>query len=528
MNQQTSDNIKQSLQYALENGGKIGDNIVLNMDSATNDFYTSVDYKNVWSDKEKWNPLADSVYTYIQNAELSGLFPNDYHFDVFKSIKTKLDTDSTHRMDAALWTKADLLLTDGFVHIINDLKFGRIPADSISINKKDSSFNNDFYTNALKKLLEEKQLTTLLSTYEPSQKGYWELKNGIKNFLDSMDRRTYTHLKYPYKKNEKDSLAFIDSLETRLTESKCLTIGDLAPDSTQLKSAIKKYQGLKGIKPDGIISTSLVKLLNTNDIERFKRIAITLDRYKQLPSQMPERYIWVNLPGYYLKVWDNDTVALESKVICGKPLTRSPLLTSSITNMITYPTWTVPNSIIVKQYLPKLKTNPHYLQKIGLNILDKDGNIVDPTKVNWQKYSKGIPYKIMQGSGDDNALGVLKFNFNNKFAVYLHDTNERGLFKRSVRSLSHGCVRVQEWEQLAFYILKYDSTNAKPNEKIAYNTDSLLNILARKEKKTIFIKHRLPLFIRYMGCEGKDGKIIFYDDMYGEDETIRNKYFANK
>ena len=97
---------------------------------------------------------------------------------------------------------------------------------------------------------------------------------------------------------------------------------------------------------------------------------------------------------------------------------------------------------------------------------DKDGETVDPYSVKWSRYSKGIPYKIVQGSGIDNALGIFKFNFNNKYSVYLHDTNERHLFTRTVRALSHGCVRVQEWQQLAFYILRNDSANAKPNEKI--------------------------------------------------------------
>ena len=89
-------------------------------------------------------------------------------------------------------------------------------------------------------------------------------------------------------------------------------------------------------------------------------------------------------------------------------------------------------------------------------MIDK-GDEIDPYTVDWTKYKKGIPYKVVQGSGDENALGILKFNFPNKYAVYLHDTNQRYLFARNIRSLSHGCVRVQEWEKLAYNIVRYDN-----------------------------------------------------------------------
>ena len=243
---------------------------------------------------------------------------------------------------------------------------------------------------------------------------------------------------------------------------------------------------------------------------------------------MPEKYIWVNIPGYYLQVWDNDTLALESKVIVGKPETRTPLLTSKITDMVTFPTWTVPNSIIVKQYLPKLKNNSNYLSRLGLRLVNGKGETISGGSVNWTRYSKGIPYRVMQGSGNDNALGVYKFNFDNPYAVYLHDTNQRYLFKNASRALSHGCVRVQEWEKLAFYINRNDSLNLRQGDTLKYTTDSIKNWIAQKEMKRLVVKQQIPLYIRYFSCEGKGGKINFFDDIYGEDKILREKYFDKK
>jgi murein L,D-transpeptidase YcbB/YkuD len=528
MDQQSRESIQDVLQYALEHGSKIDDSIPLRLPLITNKFYEEKEFKNVWSHEEKWLPLADSLMDFILQSELYGLFPADYHLSYLDSMKNKLETDTLQRKNAVLWAKADILMTDACLKIFKDVKLGRLSADSVLLQKDTGNVILGII-DRFKTLLQQQQFTEAINAAEPNKRGYVNLKMGIKRFLDSMDRRKFTYVKYPFKPNdEQDSLAFIKTLQKRLSESKAMAFKEELPDTTQLALAIKKYQKLKGVKQDGKLSEDLVKLLNTNDVERFKRIAITLDRYKLLPDSMPEKYVWVNLPGYYLELWDTDTLVLTSKIICGKPATSTPLLTSAITNMVTYPTWTVPTSIIAKQYLPKLKADPYYLQKIGLTLLNEKGDIIDPATVNWSKYKKGIPYKVMQGSGDDNALGVLKFNFDNPYAVYLHDTNQRYLFKRAARALSHGCVRVQKWDSLAFYIARNDSINLKPGDVLRYNADSIRNWIAEKKNVRIQVKNRLPLFITYYSCEGKDGKIKFYDDIYGDDKALREKYFSNK
>lgn len=526
MDKVTTDNIKGALVYALKNAGKIDNSIKLKLIKTIDAFYKSKNYEPVWSTKATWEPLADTLFAFIENAELHGLFSKEYHNKNLQSLKKKLDSDSLNRMDAVLWSKADMMLTDGFMYAIYHLKNGRLQADSLFLIK-DSILAESFFASTLNKVLEKNQFTSVLNSIQPKHKGYWDLKSGIKRFLDSMDRKTYTYVTYPYKKGDiKDSTYFIKTLQKRLGESNCIDFLNKLPDSSQLSNALKKYQKIKGLKADGKITTGLIKTLNVNDAERFKRIAITLDKYKQMPEQMPKKYIWVNIPSYYLQVWDNDNLALESKVIVGKPETRTPLLTSKITDMVTFPIWTVPNSIIIKQYLPKLKNNPNYLSRVGLRLVNGKGETISGGSVNWTRYSKEIPYRVMQGSGNDNALGVYKFNFDNPYAVYLHDTNQRYLFKNASRALSHGCVRVEEWEKLAFYINRNDSLNLRQGDTLKYTTDSIKNWIAQKEMKRLVVKQQIPLYIRYFSCEGKGGKINFFDDIYGEDKILREKYFV--
>jgi len=242
---------------------------------------------------------------------------------------------------------------------------------------------------------------------------------------------------------------------------------------------------------------------------------------------MPNKYIWVNLPGYYLQLWDNDTVKIESRVVVGKPNTRTPLLTSQISDMVTYPQWTIPNSIILKEILPALKRNPGYLAKKGYMLTTWEGEEVDPYTVDWEKYKKGIPFRVVQGSGDANALGILKFNFPNKYSVYLHDTNQRYLFKNENRALSHGCVRVQEWEKLTYYISALDSINYESSASQSVG-DSIKVWLNRKEKHVVPVKSKIPVYFRYFTAAGKNGKVVFYDDIYGEDKAAREAYFLTK
>jgi murein L,D-transpeptidase YcbB/YkuD len=251
-----------------------------------------------------------------------------------------------------------------------------------------------------------------------------------------------------------------------------------------------------------------------------------MDRYKLLPEKMPQRYIWVNAAANSMDVIENGKTEFSSKVICGKPNTRTPVLTSVIKEVITYPQWVPPPSIVMKEILPALKRNPGYLARRGFSLETWGGKKLDPYSINWSKYSKSVPYKIVQGSSDGNALGVMKFVFDNKYSVYLHDTNQRYLFNSNNRSLSHGCVRVQEWDRLARYILGMDSLNTSGTKYTS--TDSLTSWLAAKKKRSIPVSTLLPVYIRYITCEGHNGSIVFYEDVYAEDRWLREKYFAAK
>ncbi|MFT3704398.1 MAG: L,D-transpeptidase family protein [Agriterribacter sp.] len=516
VNKKTNENIHAILNYAADNKNKLNDTISLNNFAFVNAWYKDRDSLRTWSNEKHWNRMADSLFYFIKNSEHYGLFPADYHYTYLNTIHHSLKTDSAAMLDAALWARADVLLTDAFIQIVKDLKIGRLDRDSITL-RKDTTFNDSLCTALLHKVYKENQLTPLLEQLEPAYEGYREIRTALGKFLDSMNRKEYTYISYPFE----DSAQFISQLQTRLYEGGYIDFNNKPIDTATLAAAVRKFQEEKKLKVDGKAGISVVTMLNNTDVEKFKRIAINLDRYKLMPDSMPVRYAFVNLPAFQLRVWDTDTLRVESKVIVGNPKTRTPLLTSELTNFVLFPQWTVPQSIIFKEMLPKIQKKVEYLDKENLMVVDKNDSIVDPHTVNWFRLNKNnFPYQLKQREGDDNSLGVIKFNFRNKYSVYLHDTNARGLFARKDRALSHGCVRVQEWQKLSKYLVKNDSLRYKP--------DTLSAWMKRKEKHMISFSRRVPIFIRYITCEAKEGNIIFYDDIYAEDKMVREKYLYNR
>jgi len=516
LSQSTTEDIHHTLDYLKEHEGKLNDTVQFRYTRLIDSFYEMNQYKPVWQRQDRTIPEGTAFINLIQNCRLWGLFPNDYHYNMLSFIDRAFALDTNAARNAAFWARKDLLLTDAFFKMAKDLRLGRIPFDTVTL-RTDTVLTDSFYIASLKDALQTGNVSQILHSFEPSSKGYDSLKSYIGSFLDSANFAPYTYLPYPYT----DSVEFFHLLQKRLVETGNVS-DTIAPMSyPKFRSAIMRLQRKYEFKITGLTTNSLIDKLNNTDIEKFKRIAVTLDRYKQLPDSLPETYVWVNLPGFNLRVIDHDTVVFTSKVIVGGSATRSPQLTSEISNFITMPQWTVPYSIIFKEMLPKIRVDTTFLAKQNLMVVDDNDSVIDPRTINWYKLNeKHFPYELKQRQGDDNSLGVIKFNFRNKYSVYLHDTNVRWMFGKSYRAISHGCIRVKEWDKLANYLVRKDS--------LLIPTDTIKAYIARGEKHTFSGFHKLPLYIRYFTCEGKNGKIVFYDDIYDEDRILIQKYFANK
>jgi len=527
MDDKVKELIRSFLEYSASKNERMDDSTILYQLPILADLYKQKTFVPQWSSSQKWLAQGDSLLLFIENAKLYGLFPTDYHSHQLAILKKLFAADAfkdKETQDAASWARADLMLSDALVSIFHDIKLGRLPNDSITL-RKDSVLTEDFISSKFNAAASGLSLNVIMSTLEPKYKGYHELKEAVRNFLDSADFNPITPIVFPNKNRDELKAAVVK----RLFEAGYIDSLNAQADSLQLAGVLKKFQKNNRLTIDGKIGSQTIRMLNLSDAEKFDRIAITMDRYKMLSDSFPEKYIWVNIPSYSLKLMNRDTLILSSKVVVGKPITRTPVLTSAVSEIITYPQWTIPESIVEKEIIPGMKKDTGYLRKKGYMILNYKNEEVSPDSVNWAKYEKKIPYKVIQGSGDDNALGVLKFNFPNKYSVYLHDTNQRYFFGQDIRALSHGCVRVQEWEKMAFYIMNNQvDSNVKKKKPNEITLDSMTHWLAIKEKHSIPLRKRIPVYIRYFTCEANDGRIRFFEDIYEEDKKMVELLFANK
>jgi L,D-transpeptidase YcbB len=249
---------------------------------------------------------------------------------------------------------------------------------------------------------------------------------------------------------------------------------------------------------------------DTTTVKQIRQLSANLERLRWRKPD-PDYFISVNIPSFKLRLIKNDTLKLESNVIVGKFVTKTPILESIIRSIIIYPYWHVPRSILA-EVLPLVQQDTSYLTKHNFDVLDRKGNNVKVSDIDWDAYSEeDFPYVLRQREGSENTMGVIKFIFANRFGVYLHDTNAKGLFRKKQRALSHGCVRVQKAEQLAHLLTKGDGV---------VETEDFSEYIKLQKRMEIFLEKPVVVRLEYFTVEMIGDKIYFYDDVYGKDLQI--------
>jgi murein L,D-transpeptidase YcbB/YkuD len=255
--------------------------------------------------------------------------------------------------------------------------------------------------------------------------------------------------------------------------------------------------------------------------QRINQLMMNMERWRWEDVTDEDYTITINIPSYALQFYACRVPVMNSKVIIGKPETPTPfLLDSKVSYFYVYPYWFVPFSIATKEILPILKRDTGYLEKNNMDILDRNGNVMDATVIRWKKYSEEyFPFTIRQRDGDENTLGVLKFIFPNKYGIYLHDTNSHSLFSKEYRALSHGCIRLEKAKELAELITEYCAIN--------FNSDSLQEYVNNKERRRVDLFRPLPIHIRYYTAVADSNSIHFYDDVYSIDKKMNDSFNSN-
>ncbi len=288
-----------------------------------------------------------------------------------------------------------------------------------------------------------------------------------------------------------------------------IAINDIYTSATA--QAIKQLQQNKKFNPSGYIDAPTAKAIYEEEAFVKEKLIVNLERWRWFPRQFTKDYILVNIPAYSLiSVANNDTVQ-QHKVVVGTIERKTPILSSTLSTIVINPTWTVPPTIKKNDLIPKATANRSYFSTHNFTIYDSQGKVITPDK--WDP-NNGRAYRYVQKGGTGNTLGRVKFLFKNDHAVYLHDTPSQWGFAKDNRSLSSGCVRVENPFDLvnyAFTLLDNSISKEKVNEIVA----------SQETKNYSASKVPIDVYLLYWTMNvSKNGAMTFYKDVYNYDNTL--------
>ncbi|MBT8086584.1 MAG: L,D-transpeptidase family protein [Gammaproteobacteria bacterium] len=290
------------------------------------------------------------------------------------------------------------------------------------------------------------------------------------------------------------------------------TVSSTTEYNETLQDAVRHFQNRHGLNVDALAGPATLRALNVPVEQRIDQLRVNMDRAQQFPGDQDDDYIFVNVPAFRAYVIRDGKTVLASKVVVGKKEDATPEFRSSLQQVVFNPTWTVPYSIASEEFLPEIKRDPGFFDKGGYQLFDRDGNQVDPLGIDWSEIASGtFPFTLMQKPGPPNQLGVIKFLFPNDFSVCMHDTPAKALFAKSVRTFSHGCIRIDE--PLGFAATVLDSEG--------WTREQIDAQVGSGETRTVALSKPLPIFIAYRTAEVDDqGAVFFYDDIYQRDDIV--------
>jgi murein L,D-transpeptidase YcbB/YkuD len=507
----------------------IGDSLlVLNSDTLiAYPFFKEISVGNqlLFSDKGKLLPLGDSLLTIFSDARLYGLIPDDYHSTKIHSLINEFFDKKDSLYNVTAIAEAEVFFTDAVLKFGAHLNKGRMNPDTMLAEWKPSKLDTN-WTSILKSGIENKNIRKAFDSLEPKHEGYRFLKMAMRNYIRENENINWESISF---KNISDTLKLKEELKQRLRNTGDYNDSLQVNDSIKLASALKSFQKKMNLDPDGKSGKYTKQALELSKELTIRQMEMALERWRWEPKKYPERYAIVNIPSAEINVWEwdkkekRDTLVLNSRVVVGKPENPTPTLRSKINYMLIYPYWNVPYSIAWKEILPMVKRDTNYLHKKNFEVINYKGEVVtDLSKLNWKKFSKEyLPVKFRQRIGDENSLGICKFNFHNKYGVYLHDTNSKKYFKTLYRWQSHGCIRLEKFVEMARFLIRDDTL------RLPYDT---LNVyFARQQQQQINLRKPLPIYVRYFTASAdSELNLKIYLDIYRKDEQMMQLLYARE
>jgi len=485
-------------------------------------FYAMRQYKPVWdiSSKAKRETLKTFLSSVMAFARYNGLALRDYPSEeIERMIESGQEEDNV---------RLEVQMTDWILDVARDLRGGRVNLKHLYPGWTFEPEERDLVAE-LAQAAASNHIGEWLNSLPPPGPVYAALARELKTYREFEKAGLWPRVSSgpTLKPGTRD--ARVLEVRKRLAAEGYSLRTDISQNEAEvyddaMKEVVENYQRRNGLEADGNIGEKTLKAMNVSLRDRINQIAANMERWRYMPSAFPSRYAMVNIADARLVIMDGDRSLYNGPVVVGRPDRKTPFIHSLIRSIIFNPSWHVPAKIARKDILPKLRKDPHYLEKLGFVISSGDDDDPHGETIDWHKIKESeFNFRLRQSPGDMNSLGRLKFDFDNNFAVYMHGTPHQELFDKAERNRSSGCVRLRDPDEVASIVLA-------PNEG-DWNLERVREEVDKRKTRWLSVERPLPLYFVYWSVfpSDDDGPPNFRMDVYNYDRFLNeNLRFKSK
>jgi L,D-transpeptidase YcbB len=485
-----------------------------------NNFYGPAGYAPAWIRADQPTPQALAIIDILKQADSQGLYPDDYDASRWPVRLAGLQRPHAAR-DSAIF---DAALTVCLMRYISDCHIGKINPEHFKFGLSVEAKKYDLPAFLRERLIDGRDMQAELAQIGPPFAGYRRTLAALQQYLQLARQDDGEKLSVPAKPIVPGSP--YDGIP-RLTRLLRL-VGDLPANAAvpadsnlyqgALVDAVKSFQGRHGQTPDGKLDRQTLANLNTPLSQRVDQLRLMLERWHWLPDRFNEPPIIVNIPEFRLRAYDsNQNPVLTMNVIVGKAFHhKTPVFEQDMRYVIFRPYWNVPPSIQRSETVPAVQKDRDYIAKKGFEVVTPAGQLVTAGTISDELLAqlRSGKLEVRQKPGATNALGLVKLMFPNEYNVYLHSTPSQQLFSQTRRDFSHGCIRVEKPADLAAWVLR---------DKPEWNVEKARAAMTSgKDNVQVNLTKPIPVLILYgTATVDPDGRVQFFDDIYGYDDELK-------
>ncbi len=477
------------------------------------EYYSVAENRLLWVDENGLNDRAKSVIEEIGKADEYGLRPSDYKLP-------KVDEESA---DAKSLADAEIKISFAVLGYARDARGGRITPQRVSPNL-DPELVLPNPMEVIESISFRSDPAAYLRSFQPDQPQFEALRKAL--IAARGGNPDPDVVRIPDGPTLK--LGVDDEQVALLRKRLDIPVEDGGKETVfdaSVHAAVQHFQESRGVLPDGHVGPGTRRLLNQQHQQaaspaKTRLILLNMERWRWLPHDLGEFYVNVNIPEFMVRVMGDGKLVHTARVVVGKPDKQTPVISDEMQEIVFNPYWNVPNSIKTEEIRPFLREEGGWFGGGGWNtaVLERHnlrinigGREVDPSRIDWNRIDIRS-LNIYQPPGPDNVLGNVKFVFPNKHDVYMHDTTQKTLFAKTVRAESHGCMRVQNPDQLALTLLKQDQ---------GWSAGRIASAIQGGPDQHIALRQRIPVYITYFTLwVNNDGSISTFGDLYGHDARM--------